>query len=67
MHASVFRCYKIEDTGNKQPLAVKIHRDDDEEKIIASKKEFEITYRLNHPNIVKSLEMFVNDQKKEVH
>jgi len=42
-------------------------REDDEEKILASKKEFEITQKLSHPSIVKSIEMFVNDQKKEVH
>ena len=42
-------------------------REDDEEKIIACKREFEITKRLNHPNIVKSYELFVNDQKKQVH
>lgn len=42
-------------------------REDDEEKTLVSKKEFEITKRLNHPNIVKSIELFVNDQRKEVH
>jgi hypothetical protein len=36
-------------------------REDDEEKTLAAKKEFEITRRLNHPNIVKSSEIFVND------
>ncbi len=50
-----------------RPLAVKMMREDDEEKILASKKEFEIMEKLSHPNIVKSMEIYVNDQKKEVH
>lgn len=61
MHASVFKCYKIEDIHRQNPYAVKVMREDDEEKTLASKKEFEITQRLNHPNIVKSMEIFIND------
>ncbi len=67
MHASVFKCYKKDDLEKSQPFAVKVMREDDEEKTLVSKKEFEITQRLDHPNIVKSMEIFVNDQKKEVH
>lgn len=33
-------------------------RDDDKEKIIAHKREFEILNKLNHRNIVRSIEMF---------
>lgn len=67
MHASVLKCFRKTDEEKVAPFAVKIMREDDEEKILASKKEFEITQKLNHPNIVRSIEMFVNDQKKEVH
>ena len=67
MHASVFKCFRKDDSERKWPFAVKVMREDDEEKIMASKKEFEITQKLKHENIVKSFEMFVNDQKKEVH
>lgn len=42
-------------------------REDDEEKLMAAQKEYEITRKLNHPNIVKSHEMFMNQQRKEVH
>ena len=51
----------------RYPLAVKVQREDDEEKTNASKKEFQIMQKLSHQNIVKSFEIFVNDQKKEVH
>lgn len=61
MHASVFKCYHITDENKKKPLAVKVMREDDEEKLQAAKKEFEITKRLNHKNIVKSIELFIND------
>lgn len=45
----MFKCYKL---GSQQKaFAVKITREDDEEKIIAIKNEFEITRMLNHPNI----------------
>ena len=44
-----------------------MQREDDEEKTNASKKEFFIMQKLSHENIVKSIEIFVNDQKKEVH
>jgi serine/threonine protein kinase len=67
MHASVYKCFKIDDIQQKQPLAVKIVREEDEEKILAHKNEFKIMERLNHPNVVRSFEMFINDQKKEVY
>jgi serine/threonine protein kinase len=36
-------------------------RDDDKEKIIAHKREFEILNKLNHRNIVRSIEMFYDE------
>ena len=38
--------------------AVKIVRDDDCEKIMAQKREFEILEKLDHPNVVKVIEYF---------
>eukprot|EP00347_Sterkiella_histriomuscorum_P009234 403342006 len=67
MHATVYKCFHINDEIKVRQLAVKEMREDDEEKILAAKKEFEITRRLDHPNIVKSIEFFVNDLRKEVH
>ena len=43
MNAVVNICYKIEDTDQKTPYAVKISRADDEERKNAHRKEFEIT------------------------
>lgn len=51
----------------EKPYAVKIAKEDDEEKLLASKKEFEITNKLDHKNIVKSYEIFVNEAKREIH
>lgn len=49
------------------PYAVKVVRSDDEEKIQAHKKEFEILEYLNHPNVVKGIEMFTDNLKHEVY
>jgi len=49
------------------PYAVKIVRDDDEEKIIAHRREFEILKLLTHPNVVGAREIFEDDFKKEVY
>ena len=43
MHASVYFCYKIEDEERKHPYAVKVVKEDDEEKLLAHEKEFKIT------------------------
>ncbi|CDW90758.1 protein kinase domain containing protein [Stylonychia lemnae] len=67
MHATVFKCFKLDDIHKKEPFAVKIVRDDDDEKRQAHQNEFEIMHRLEHPNIVKGLEIFINNQKKEIH
>ena len=61
MHATVYKCFKLEDKEKVIPFAVKLVREEDEEKIMAHKNEFEITKRLNHKNIVKSYELFIND------
>lgn len=41
-------------------------RSDDQEKIIAHEREFEILERLRHPNVVRSVEMFKNELKAQV-
>ncbi len=46
---------------------MKIVRDDDLEKIIAHKKEFDILLKLNHNNVVKAKEIFSNEFKNEVY
>jgi len=48
-------------------FAVKIVRDDDQEKILAHKKEFEILLKLNHSNVVRAVEIFSNEFKNEVY
>eukprot|EP00347_Sterkiella_histriomuscorum_P015913 403355208 len=67
MHATVYKCFKLEDTKKETPLAVKVIREDDEEKIIAHRNEFKIMESLDNPHIVKGYELFINVQKKEVH
>lgn len=53
-HAQVYKCYKISDSLQETPYAVKLTREDDEEKRQAHKNEYAITSSLNHKNIVKS-------------
>ena len=67
MHATVYKCYMLSDVDQLQPFAVKVVREEDEEKIIAHQNEFDITQELCHPNIVRSTEIFVNTSRKEVH
>ena len=67
MHAAVYKCYQINDEARVRPFAVKISREDDEEKKVAHKKEFEITSKLDHKNIVRSIEIFDNELKGEIH
>lgn len=47
--------------------AVKIVRDDDKEKIIAHKTEFGILKGLDHPNVVKMLEIFDDTFKNNIY
>ena len=67
MHSQVYKCYKLDDIGRMNPFAVKISREDDEEKKMAHRKEFEITSKLDHKNIVKSIKLFENDLTGEIH
>jgi hypothetical protein len=67
MHSSVFKCFLRSDPQNPLSVfAVKQIREEDEEKNIVHKKEFEMMKRLDHPNIVKAHEIFVNEYKKEI-
>ena len=47
-------------------FAVKIVRDDDQEKIIAHQKEFDILKQLDHFNVVRAVEIFNNEFKNEI-
>lgn len=67
MHASVYKCFKIEDEEKNSPYAVKISKEDDEEKKQASINEFNMTNKLDHSNVIKSIEMFQNDFTGEIH
>ena len=67
MHASVYKCYAIEDKDRLKPYAVKLIRESDDEKKLAHKNEFTITKSLNNENVIKSLEMFDNELKGEIH
>ena len=49
-----------------QRFAVKVTRDDDQEKLKAHEEEFKILGRLDHPNVVKGIEIFRDDFKNEV-
>lgn len=60
MHSEVYKCFRIDDPMEQYPMAVKVTREDDEEKIIALKKEYDLMKDLNHPCIVKSHEFFEN-------
>ncbi len=50
-----------------EPYAVKIVRSDDEEKIMAHVKEFEILRKLDHTNVVKAIEMFEDKAKHHIY
>jgi len=67
MHSSVYKCFLLEDTRKLTPFAVKITRDDDEEKKIANRNEYEITKNLSNLNILKVKELFENDVSGEMH
>lgn len=64
--ASVYVCYQIEDKERKKPFAVKVVREDDEERLIALKKEAAIMKGLKHENIVQTIETFENPAKGEL-
>jgi len=43
MHATVYKCFKKDDINRENPFAVKVVREEDEEKMLANQKEFSIT------------------------
>jgi serine/threonine protein kinase len=67
MHAQVFKCWKKEDEDKLETFAVKVARENDEEKKMAHINEYKITKAFNHKNIVKSIEFFDNEIKGEIH
>ena len=48
-------------------MATKVIREEDDEKRLAHKKEFDITSNLEHPNVIKSSKYFYNELTKEIH
>ena len=58
-------CKKKEDDG--KVYAVKVFREDDEEKRMVLLKEPLVLKKLNHPNIVKYVDHFDNQLKGEIH
>ncbi len=65
-HSSVYKCFTILDKEQEHPLAVKVTREDDEEKKEATRKEFKIMMGLNHPGITEGIEIFENDLDGEI-
>jgi serine/threonine protein kinase len=49
------------------PFAVKITRDDDEEKKMANRNEYNLTKDLSHLNILKVRELIENEVSGEMH
>jgi serine/threonine protein kinase len=52
---------------SEKAFAVKIVRDDDPEKIFAHKKEFDILMKLQHPQIIRAIEIFSDEFKNQVY
>ena len=48
------------------PFATKEIREEDEEKRMAHKKEFDITSTVNHQNVIKSQYYFFDELKKKI-
>ena len=67
MHSSVHKCFAVDDPDKLHPYAVKITRDDDEEKKVANRNEYDILQHLNHRNIVKCIQLYENELKGEMH
>ena len=61
----MFKCYSR--ANPTTTLAVKVTREDDEEKKRAIRAEFEITKDLRHPNIISTREIFENEIYSEIH
>ena len=49
------------------PYAVKVSREDDEEKKQAHVKEYQMTSSFNHKNVVRSVDFFDNALTGEIH
>ena len=60
MHSEVKQCFLKDGDDKSSPLAVKITREDDEEKKMLIEAEFTIARELNHPNLVKIHDYFEN-------
>jgi len=56
-----------DENAGKKPFAVKRVTDNDQEKLLAHVREFEIMQNLHHPNVVGAVEMFRDDFKNEVY
>ncbi len=65
-HASVFKCFKLEDKEQLIPYAVKQVRTEDQEIKNAHIKEYEILKGLKHTNIIKVVEIFNEDWQSRV-
>lgn len=64
MHSVVFECFSLSDG---LPLAVKVTREEDEEKKLSHKKEYLVLKDLDHPNIVNIADFFQNEFTGESH
>ena len=64
-HSSVFKCFSK--VNPLIPLAVKLTREDDEEKKRVIRQEYELTKNLNHQNLLKSVDYFENEANGEIH
>lgn len=67
MHSQVYRCFKLTDLDQKHPFAVKVTREEEEEKLLSIRNEFTLTRTLEHSNLVQSFELFENAITKEFH
>mmetsp|Transcript_35648 Transcript_35648/g.54537 ORF Transcript_35648/g.54537 Transcript_35648/m.54537 type:complete len:92 (+) Transcript_35648:958-1233(+) len=66
MHSSAFKCYRLEDESKTHPFAVKITREDDEEKKEASRQEFDLIRDLDHRGVARGLAKFENETTGEI-
>ena len=63
----MYKGYKIDDPEKKKTFAVKQIKQPDNTKLDGHTEEYHMLKGLNHPNIVKVVELFVNDVKGIVH
>ena len=63
----MFECFRSQDLEEEYPFAVKISRENDEEKQMAHRKEFDLTKELDHKNIISSIDIFENWFTGEIH